>query len=664
MRMKQFIYLATALLIFGACSQDQADNGLPASGEIITVSLSLQPSDMRQVNLSDGSSSVAKVTRSVTALADAAEKVIDNLWVFEYVDGTYVRGQYLSTVDASNLNLDLSKATSANIYFVANVGEAAYKGKTLGTETAFKNYNLAITNEASITPSAGYLPMFGEAPGVAIPDYFKSGATVTLDYMVSRVDFSYTVTGNMSSGFVLKQARLIGVPRYMYPYINPENMDADDTNDTNFPADTLTTQMFDREAIDVANATAGSLTFYLPDNRRGVGANTAATDAKLKAGLDNATAIQLIGYKDGDEITYNFYLGGDQFNDYNLKRNTKYTLTADLDGTSTGDLRVTKSQAANTYLLKPGRSVLIPVKRANQSDLGEQLADVSTGWTPVVLWRDNSALDIAVTDTGNGVMEVTASSATAEGNAVVYIKDGSDNILWSWHVWVTNYDPQSENDMYNGFTFMDRNLGALNDTKNVAGALGLLYQWGRKDPFVGSSDVSSATLQTLYSGGSGSVTFTLTSTATPSGSANNLIVVIRNPDVFYYGTSSPYDWYLGSSTKQNDVLWGITKTVYDPCPAGWKVPPSSAFSSWEHPAYTWDTNGRSVSTVANSWYPATGKRSSNGVGLSSVGTDGYYWSSTPNGTRGTYLYFEDTSVTKDRVGDRAYGFSVRCVQEN
>ena len=365
MRIKQFIYLATALLAFGACSEDMG-TGQPADGETVTVSLSLQPSAMEQVNLSGGSSSALKATRSVTALADADEKVIDNLWVFEYVGGTYVRGQYLNTVDATKLNLDLSKATGANIYFVANVGEAVYKGKTLATETDFQNYSLRITDEASITPSAGYLPMFGEAVAVDIPDYFKSGATVTLDYMVARVDFTYSVTSNMSSGFVLKQSRLIGVPRYMYPYINPENMDADDTNDTNFPSDTLTTQMFDRETIDAANATAGTLTFYLPDNRRGVGSNTAATNAKLKAGIDKALAIQLIGYKDGDEITYNFYLGGDEFNDYNLKRNTKYTLSADLDGTSTGDLRVTQSKTSNCYILKPGRSVLIPVKRANQ----------------------------------------------------------------------------------------------------------------------------------------------------------------------------------------------------------------------------------------------------------------------------------------------------------
>ncbi len=158
------------------------------------------------------------------------------------------------------------------------------KAKPWLRKKLLRTNNLRITDEASITPSAGYLPMFGAATAVDIPDYFKSGATVTLDYMVARVDFSYTVTGNMSAGFVLKQARLIGVPRYQYPYINPENMDADDTNDTNFPSDTLTTQMFEREAIDVANATAGTLTFYLPDNRRGCGCQYRRYGCQVESG--------------------------------------------------------------------------------------------------------------------------------------------------------------------------------------------------------------------------------------------------------------------------------------------------------------------------------------------------------------------------------------------
>jgi len=659
MRIKQFIYLLTAALVLGACSEELS-TGQSASGETVTVSLSLQASEMQQVNLTGSSSSSSvQATRSVTALADADEEVIDNLWVFEYADGAYVRGQYLSQVDVDKLTLDLSTASSANIYFVANVGEAAYKGKTLATETAFKNYNLSITDEASITPSAGYLPMFKVVKAVTIPDYFESGATVTLDYMVSRVDLTYTVTSNMSSNFVLKQSRLINVPRYLYPYIDP-----DIASGTNFPTDTLTTQNFARE--DLADATTGTLTFYLPDNRRGVGSNTAATDAKLKAGIENATAVQLIGYKDGDEVTYNLYLGGDEFNDYNLERNTKYTLTADLDGTSTGDLRVTQSQTSNTYIIEPGGTLYIPVKRANQSDLGEQLADVSTGWTPGILWRDNSSLTISATDIGNGVMEVTASSTTATGNALVYITDGT-NILWSWQIWVTSYDPDSENETYNGYTFMDRNLGAASDVAGTANALGLLYQWGRKDPLARSSATTAdnTTLQTFYSGGSGSTAYTKGNTTAPTTSANNLKNSVRNPGVFYYNASTPNDWYCGSSTTQNGVLWGTTKTVYDPCPSGWKVAPLAAFSTWSTSTSTWNSTnlGRTFTAASGSWYPATGFRVQSSGALSGVGATGYYWSSAISTINASDLAFNSSAVYPATTGNRSNGCAVRCVQE-
>ncbi len=39
----------------------------------------------------------------------------------------------------------------------------------------------------------------------------------------------------------------------------------------------------------------------------------------------------------------------------------------------------------------------------------------------------------------------------------------------------------------NGYEWMDRNLGALNNTPGDVANRGLFYQWGRKDPFLPSS---------------------------------------------------------------------------------------------------------------------------------------------------------------------------------
>ena len=80
-----------------------------------------------------------------------------------------------------------------------------------------------------------------------------------------------------------------------------------------------------------------------------------------------------------------------------------------------------------------------------------------------------------------------------EGNAVVAAKDASGNILWSWHIWLTD-QPEAHVYRNNAGTMMDRNLGATSATPGEVGALGLLYQWGRKDPFLGSTSISSSTI--------------------------------------------------------------------------------------------------------------------------------------------------------------------------
>ena len=79
------------------------------------------------------------------------------------------------------------------------------------------------------------------------------------------------------------------------------------------------------------------------------------------------------------------------------------------------------------------------------------------------------------------------------GNALIGGYDESGELLWSWHIWVTNNDPMAaENTVtIGGTTMMNINLGAeLNSNGSKDGAevyksYGMYYQWGRKDPFIG-----------------------------------------------------------------------------------------------------------------------------------------------------------------------------------
>ncbi len=343
---------------------------------------------------------------------------------------------------------------------------------------------------------------------------------------------------------------------------------------------------------------------------------------------------------------------------------------------------VSVAPEANCYIVAPGGSVNIPVSRANKSALSTQLADVTKGWSSEVIWRDNSSLEMSSDDAiqAYGAFTVKATDASATGNALVCIKDGSGNILWSWHIWVTNYDPESENQSYDGYTFMDRNLGAVNDTPGNPGAMGLLYQWGRKDPFAGADDIASSVLKKLYSGKTGPNTYNeamamgpANTEPAPTTSANNLENSVRHPGMFYFNSSSPYDWYPGNSTTQNDDLWKSTKTVYDPCPAGWKVAPEEAFSGFSTTTFVrkgttsddWSTYpGRFLDNeTTGSWFPASGRRTSSRGALTDVGTRGYYWPSAVGGSLGSCLYFYSSSVNPVYSDDRASGFALRCVQE-
>ncbi|MCC8143462.1 MAG: hypothetical protein LIO97_05900 [Tannerellaceae bacterium] len=80
---------------------------------------------------------------------------------------------------------------------------------------------------------------------------------------------------------------------------------------------------------------------------------------------------------------------------------------------------------------------------------------------------------------------------------------------------------------------MDRNLGALSSTPGNGLALGLMYQWGRKDPYPGLNNPPATTVTPIYNAVGGSVQVTLTEV--PADVETNLFNAIENPVTFYMG---------------------------------------------------------------------------------------------------------------------------------
>ncbi len=60
-------------------------------------------------------------------------------------------------------------------------------------------------------------------------------------------------------------------------------------------------------------------------------------------------------------------------------------------------------------------------------------------------------------------------------------------------------------------------------------------------------------------------------------------------------------------------------------------------------------------------FPAAGYRNNDGD-VNNRGNNGNYWCSRPNGTNANNLNFNSGNVNMNNNNNRAYGYSVRCVQ--
>ena len=346
-----------------------------------------------------------------------------------------------------------------------------------------------------------------------------------------------------------------------------------------------------------------------------------------------------------------------------------------------------------------------------------------------VVWADAADLVHSPSIThvgGEGFLDFEVTAADIQsGNAVVAVTKGSGaskTVLWSWHLWFAPKDALDKIKVTNhqnvNYYFTKESLGwkpiqwrsstytsartvkakveqtvanngakaytVINITQNPGGVkkgATTLYQFGRKDAFPGvaSSDLAANSHFTQNAG-------------------DNMTIVnnIQNPDKFYiYGSSLWTNYgYYNLWSADNTVTGGynqgndnpVVKTVYDPCPVGFKMPANNAFTGftttglnstsqselnvdgtddWQqwtnNFGHNFWTNSSKTATIN---FPASGFRSYNDGSLDFVGFYGFCWSAVPNNTNdGCYLYFNSGFVVPLNFNTRAYGFAVRAVSE-
>lgn len=356
----------------------------------------------------------------------------------------------------------------------------------------------------------------------------------------------------------------------------------------------------------------------------------------------------------------------------------------------TGDL---KSRPANSYLITSG-NVRYLFDATAQGGITGKNATATIG----VIWQTATNL-IQYIDCKQGVGSFyigQSDEKVKEGNALLGGYDASGNLLWSWHIWATDFDADAQALAYPGYTVMSRNLGALKSdnstTENVLASFGLYYQWGRKDPFVGphTYNAEKGSSAAMYNGAGSRVYLTTLAADTGTGTID---FATKNPLTFIGGVSdTEYDWLTPSiASVITEPLWSAQKTVYDPCPYGWRVADLATFDNLTikedlskpfgdyYQKYGWTLvrdgveslymgAGRRIytnATIQNAYFPDTRNEAMEGQPWV-----GYYWT-TATGAVGRaktlYFYFDKSDVAASAVRNdseqyRANGMQVRCVK--
>lgn len=247
----------------------------------------------------------------------------------------------------------------------------------------------------------------------------------------------------------------------------------------------------------------------------------------------------------------------------------------------------------------------------------------------------------------NGYICFSTPENFRNGNAVIAAKNSKGIILWSWHIWCAEEGWQEQEYYNDAGTMMDRNLGATSATPGDVGTLGLMYQWGRKDPFMGSSSISSSVL--ALSTGTWNI-----------ASGGSTTKAEENPMMFYTSMSLP------------DGSWASTKTAYDPCPYGWRVPDGGEDGIWAKATgsssgipFIFDNGGMNLTGKLGDGdvrYPLVGYRFDSSGVLSSVGHYGRYWTCYQSGNCVGYPFQNDVFATSISINS-PHGLPVRCQKE-
>ena len=491
--------LGTLLAMAAVCSSCQPEEGGMEDMDMeegLPATIRVEVQGEEQANF---------VTRTVN------ESVISDLHILVYNSAGELIGQKYQT-GSSTVTINTRSATGCTIYAVANTGKAdLFKGYTMHKESYLKSMVYSLTNWDDLNKGTN-LPMTGSMKSVNI----KVGAntlsgTLVLTRMVAKVELKIKVKEN--SGINITNLKIYNLPKSSY-YVSGT-------------ADATNTTWLNSGGISLSSTTTVGTIFYMFENRRGTKTISAQKDKTTANAPAHATYVEINGTIGTVTAKWTVYLGENNTSDFNIKRNGNYTYNITLNDVAATDTRVVVDFTGTEDLSSAGTANCYLAKKLNTWYKFKATVRGNGAATAALISPTGSALaaNAAISPTSaelvwetNGHGQIIQgvilkdgyvyfkTGPKAEGNAVIAVKDGSGNVLWSWHIWKTHFslaeipmqtyktNPRimDVSSYYNGLVsrnliMMDRNVGAeaeiLYNSDTEEKALGLFYQFGRKDPF-------------------------------------------------------------------------------------------------------------------------------------------------------------------------------------
>ena len=221
-----------------------------------------------------------------------------------------------------------------------------------------------------------------------------------------------------------------------------------------------------------------------------------------------------------------------------------------------------------------------------------------------VLWETGTSRRTVIRDAVYENGRIVFTTGSARGNAVIGLFDALRNCIWSWHIWSVDYDIEATAQTYaSGAVFMDRNLGASTTDCTQPASRGLYYQWGRKDPFLPAATCQETVKRAdaVYAAGFEYAENDPRSAASPY-EVMSLAWSVSHPTTYMNGVfyedweewASSADWLYdhrpnlwgNMTTGMNNISRTSHKSIYDPCPPGWKIPCAEDFLGIERVSQT------------------------------------------------------------------------------